>query len=98
MNKYIEYIRSQLDKRTLLEQLAEESAELTQASLKLIRSEKLSNNFTPVSIDEAFENLKEEVIDVLIAVHVLIDCGLREDEITLYKLRRWAERLGYEDE
>ena len=33
------YVLEHIDKRTLLEQLAEEAAELSQAALKLIRAE-----------------------------------------------------------
>lgn len=46
---YIEdkrYVLEHIDRRTLLEQLAEEAAELSQAALKLIRAEGLSNNPT----------------------------------------------------
>ena len=38
------YVLQHLDRRTLLEQLAEEAAELSQAALKAIRAEELSNN------------------------------------------------------
>ena len=41
------YVLQHLDRRTLLEQLAEEAAELSQAALKAIRAEELSNNPTP---------------------------------------------------
>ena len=34
------YVLEHIDRRTLLEQLAEEAAELSQAALKLIRAEK----------------------------------------------------------
>lgn len=48
LDKYAEYIRSKLDRRTLLEQLAEEASELSQSALKVIRADGMSNNYTPV--------------------------------------------------
>lgn len=96
MNKYVKYIRTKLDERTLLEQLAEESAELTQAVLKLIRAKGLSNNKTPVSRLEAFENYMEEVNDIALVMEIL--GGNDIDENKYPKLKRWAERLGYKDE
>ena len=50
---YRDYILDKLDERTLLEQLAEEASELSQAALKLIRAKKLSNNVTPRTEQEA---------------------------------------------
>ena len=61
---------SNLPDRELLEQLAEESAELSQAALKCIRAQGFSQNPTPVSCEDAMKNLQEEINDVL-------DCGLR---------------------
>ena len=97
MNKYVDYIRSQLDERTLLEQLAEESSEFTQAVLKLIRSGGLSNNTTPITIDEAQSNFTEECGDIALVLYIL---GTFDDESILDnpKLKRWAERLGYKDD
>lgn len=48
----------------MLEQLAEESAELTKAALKLARI-KRKENPTPVQSDEALSNLIEEYTDVV---------------------------------
>lgn len=97
MNKYVEYIRSQLDERTLLEQLAEESSEFTKATLKIIRASGLSENTTPVSIDEAKANFIEEWNDMLLVMYML---KFTDDEKVLdsQKLKRWAERLGYKDD
>lgn len=93
MNKYQEYILSVLSERELLEQLAEEAAELSQAALKCIRAEGLSNNTTPISAGQARTNLQEEFSDVLAVAELLelVDC--QNDK----KLQRWAERLGYKD-
>ena len=94
--KYVKYIRSQLDKRTLLEQLAEESSEFTQAVLKLIRASGWSENVTPVTCDEAKANFIEEWKDMELVLYIL---EILEDEKVLdsQKLKRWAERLGYKE-
>lgn len=94
MSKYKEYVLQKLTKRELLEQLAEEAAELSQAALKYIRAEGLSNNTTPVSAGQAQVDLQEEFSDVLAVAELLelIDC--QNDK----KWRRWAERLGYKDD
>lgn len=91
---YKEYILNNLDDRTLLEQLAEEAAELAKAALKCICAEGLSNNTTPVSAGQARTNLQEEFSDVLTVAELLelIDCQNEK------KLQRWAKRLGYKAE
>ena len=83
---------SDLPYRDLLEQLAEESAELSQAALKLIRAQGMSQNPTPISEDEALDSLKEEANDVLIVLKVLgfVDQSAVRD---WHKLVRWAKRL-----
>ncbi len=99
MDKYIEYIRLKLDERTMLEQLAEESAEFTQSVLKLIRAKELNNNFTPLADYEAYNNFYEELRDLEICLVMLgymhFDC---ENVHTYRKVKRWAERLGYNEE
>lgn len=83
---------SDLPDRDLLEQLAEESTELSQAALKLIRAHGMSQNPTPISEDEAMNSLIEEANDVLI---ILVILGLA-DQSTVHdwrKLARWAERI-----
>ena len=92
-----EYVKSHLDERTKLEQLAEEANELSQAALKLIRAKGLSNNVTPIDEKEALENLREEIIDVLACIKVH-DCELNgvsmvEAMENSPKWLRWAERL-----
>ena len=83
---------SDLPYRDLLEQLAEESAELSQAALKLIRASRMSQNPTPISKDEALASLKEEANDVLI---ILVILGLADQRAVhdWRKLVRWAERI-----
>ena len=93
MNWYKEYVLNVLSERELLEQIAEEAAELSQAALKLIRAEGLSNNTTPVTAGQARTNLQEEFSDILMVAELLelIDC--QNDK----KWQRWAKRLGYKD-
>lgn len=79
---------SDLPARDLLEQLAEESAELSQAALKLIRANGTSQSPTPISEDEAMNSLIEEANDVLI---VLVILGLADqivDTLESYSKRR----------
>ncbi len=88
---------SDLPDRDLLEQLAEESAELSQAALKLIRAHGMSQNPTPISEDKALASLKEEANDVLI---ILVILGLA-DQSSVHdwrKLVRWAERIQEAEE
>lgn len=78
-----------------LEQLAEEATELAKAALKLARVER-GNNPTPVTKEQALENLQEEISDVHVCCSVL---GIASDDgIRAAKLKRWLERLGVEYE
>lgn len=88
--------------RSKLEQLAEEAAELAQASLKLIRTLP-SDNPTPIEIEKAWHNLLEEMADVQLCFDVLIEdrpegeqCAFREDIelVKRAKRLRWLERLN----
>lgn len=91
-------IASKLGARERLETLAEEAAELSQAALKMIRAYKMGGavNPTPVTPNEALENLFEEIADVELAVEAL---GLyymsrrRIGEIKEEKRSRWVKRL-----
>ena len=91
-------IASKLGARERLEVLAEEAAELSQAALKMIRAYKMGGavNPTPVTPNEALENLFEEISDVELAVEAL---GLyymnrrRISEIKEEKRKLWYERL-----
>ena len=90
------YVLEHIDRRTLLEQLAEEAAELSQAALKLIRAEKLSDNPITTHVSIASEQLNEELADVLVAadavgIPVLESCDNS-------KWRRWAARIRQERE
>ena len=107
---YRDYILDKLDERTLLEQLAEEASELSQAALKLIRAKALSNNVSPKTEQEALLALAEEMVDCSIVIDLLCEKNweivgtirenilARSDDIkTSPKWKRWAERLGYEE-
>lgn len=66
-----EDFKKYLDKRDVLEALAEESSELTQAAVKCIRAEGLSKHVTPISVDKAYDNLNEEIADVIRCLYML---------------------------
>ena len=86
----IETIRNTLPIETLLELLGEESSELTQAALKKARVLR-GDNPTPVTLDEANNNLIEEFVDVAVCGLLLgieLDGPLMEK-----KINRMAERL-----
>jgi len=80
-----------------LAQLAEEACELAQAALKLRRAMGTGNP-TPVSVEDAVENLTEEIADVQLcgAVIVYADGRVKPDNIEKVmkeKAARWLERL-----
>jgi hypothetical protein len=95
------YIADQLGTAELLCQLAEEAAELSKAALKLRRAI-TGFNPTPISKDQARDNLVEEMTDVDICLDLLgfrSFCHIcRVEEIKARKLPRWAKRLGLEDD
>lgn len=68
-----DFILEKLDERTLLEQLAEEASELSQAALKLIRAKGLNNNNTPVGEQEAMLSLALEYMDLLMVYSMLLE-------------------------
>ena len=101
--KYFEHVVRYLDKRSVLEQLAEESSEITKAALKVIRAEKLSVNTTPITYKESMQKLIEEINDVRMIISLLkhkyteLDNALPEDNEILKNpnWKRWAFGLGY---
>lgn len=99
-NKYAEFVTTKLNTRELLEQLAEEAAELGKSSLKLIRAAGISNNVTPHQYYVVESSLLEEMQDVMSVFMLLYPDKFREmaDGIELYwKYERWAKRLGYKE-
>lgn len=81
----------------LLEQLAEECAELAQAALKYSRALRKENP-TPKTEMECVKDLMEEAADVKLMVNLLDDAGVYDYKKVLDimgdKLIRWNERLG----
>ena len=87
MNDNIEKI---IGKPALLEQLAEEAAELAQAALKYSRILR-GENPTPVTEEEASVKVIEEYTDV---IHCAMELDLTaDDQQILRKDIRWHERL-----
>lgn len=66
----LEYIAASLSEEDILCQIAEEAAELAQAALKLRRAI-TGTNPTPVTQEEAIDNLIEEYADTIGAFWVL---------------------------
>lgn len=92
------YIRNRLTPRDILEALAEESAELSQAALKTIRAFRVGwcNNVTPVTPREALDNLAEEIADVELVVEVVSRYYAFNKPLGVImdaKRTRWVERL-----
>ena len=90
----LNHIKSHVSKKELLAQLAEEATELAHVALKYRRALD-DENPTPVSSNEAFKNLIEEIDDVALLLETLalkwrieFNSGSREK-----KLKRWVERL-----
>ena len=81
----------------VLEQCAEELAELTQASLKMARKLR-GENPTPVTHAQAAAHLHEELGDVRLCLKVLDVAmgGYNTTAVEAEKLRRWLERITQE--
>lgn len=79
----------------MLEQLAEESAELAKAALKMAR--KIRNeNPTPKSHTDCVANLQEEIADVELCISILpaaLNDPAEVGRTMAAKHRRWIERL-----
>ena len=77
---------------TRLIQLAEEAAELSHAAIKYVR---VLRGETPVTKDEALENLTEELADVSVCMTAVNDLVPLSDvvETITDKVRRWEDRL-----
>ena len=83
----------------VLEQCAEELAELTQAALKMARKLR-GENPTPMTHAQAAEHLHEKLGDVRLCLKVL-DVAMGGDNTTAVeaeKLQRWLDRLIPEQE
>lgn len=81
------YVHSKLDRKVLIMQLAEESAELSQACLKYLRSLEETN----LCEEQDMSSIIEEYSDV---VNVVETAWIHPDyEIITRKAERWADRL-----
>lgn len=86
-------IRKSMPVTELLAGLAEECSELAQAALKLRRAYDQTNP-TPVTIDEAMEDLYEEMADVKLYCSMLSVNTKYISEVMQRKQMRWEERLN----
>ena len=85
------YIHSKLDRKLLIMQLAEESAELSQACLKYIRALDGTNLCAEQDPEVYMDSIVEEYSDVAnVAEVALIHLDY---EIIANKAERWADRL-----
>ena len=76
-----------------LETLAEEASELSKAALKLARIYR-DENPTPVTKEEAIDNLNEEIADVSVCIKTLREVNLEQiKKISGDKTTRWIGRL-----
>ena len=89
-------IGDEISKPVILEQCAEECAELNHACLKMARKLR-GENPTPKTIEEINDNLEEEIADVLVCIGVIVESGLisMEDVEPLIcdKRYRWEKRI-----
>ena len=96
MDSKIIEIADKLGKEEILCQLSEECAELIQACLKYRRATK---GLTPKTEEETFENMTEEISDVLLNIQQIIylfsdtDIENNINEIQTYKTDRWHRRI-----
>ena len=90
-------IRTKLGEEELLCQLAEECAELSKAALKL-RRVLSGKNPTPVTENQARENLLEEIADVTLCMDALdlltAENAILTGQICGTRLARWEKRLA----
>ena len=85
------YIREKIPEVDILEQLAEESSELTHAALKLARI-KRGINPSPISETQAMENLVEELSDLILITRFVLDIE-PDKEVINQKMKRWKNRI-----
>lgn len=80
---------------TRLIQLAEEAAELSQAAIKYVR---VLRGETPVTKEDALQNLTEEVADVSVCMTAVNDLVPLSEvaEIIVDKVKRWEDRSNAE--
>lgn len=92
-----EKIFAKLGRAAVLEQLAEEAAEVAQAALKMARIIR-GENPTPKTPMEARDDLEEELADFRVCVEVLDRSDIIFnmeiiDKLSEVKMKRWMDRL-----
>lgn len=82
-----------LPEDTRLIQLAEESSELAQACIKLVR---IMHHDSPASESVVRDNLLEEIADVSVCMTALQDIAplAQVGEIIAQKAQRWEDRIN----
>lgn len=98
----VDEILDKLGQGETLCQLAEEAAELSKAALKYRRALGYTDNVTPVTAKEAYNNLIEEIADVRLCLLVLgLDAGLpaiEASKVMNAKVERWHKRIFEKEE
>ena len=85
-------IRSKIPADELLAGLAEEASELAQAALKLRRAYTQVNP-TPITEEEGYDRLLEEIADVEIYLGLLPLNKVVIEDLKEHKIERWLVRL-----
>ena len=80
-----------IDGKEILIQMGEEGSELSKAAIKLYRAIDMKNP-TPVSINEAHENLVEEFGDVLNCIYAYFDDNAKKFGVLLQRQIRLLMR------
>lgn len=93
-SEMIGFVKAELGQEELLCQLAEEASELARAALKLRRVYD-GKNPTPVTEEEALENLREEIADVWLVLDALEMNKefIRYGKAMNRKTERWYNRI-----
>ena len=93
----VDYIANNISELAVLMALAEEASELSKAAMKLAGAKGLLDNPTPISVEQAENDLIEEYNDLLNCIVMLNKVsGLTVSENTVLrdsKYRRWAVRI-----
>lgn len=97
---FIKDVRHYLGNPALLEQCAEECAELAQACLKMSRKMR-GENPTPKTMQEITCDLNEEIADVMVTINAIVETGIISNEsiesVIMKKEERWVKRLLEKD-
>ena len=89
----IQYIRQHVSIGSMMQALAEEACEVAQAAIKINRTMS-KDNPTPMTIDEAVDNLTEEIEDVVNVLEVArILTDFDPDKEANEKMARWVQRI-----